>query len=334
MSGPVLQLRPEGLYCPAGDFYIDPWRPVARAIVTHAHSDHMRWGMGSYLCSEKTLPLLRARLGDEPSATALPYGESLGIGGASVSLHPAGHIVGSAQVRVEVRGEVWVVSGDYKCEPDQTCEPWGPVKCHGFVTETTFGLPIYQWPRQEDVFGQINRWWQENAAAGRTSLLSGYSLGKAQRLLAGVDPGIGPIYVHGAVANMNRACAAAGVALPEWLPVAEAEKGKEWSGALVVAPPSAVGTPWTRKFGDVSTAFASGWMAIRGVRRRRSVDQGFVLSDHVDWGSLLAAIRETGAETVWTTHGYAHQVARYLCETGRDARPLETQFGEEEEDAE
>ncbi|MFQ3587566.1 MAG: ligase-associated DNA damage response exonuclease [Fimbriimonadaceae bacterium] len=332
---PVLERRPEGLYCPAGDFYIDPWRSVERAVVTHGHSDHARWGMGRYLASEASVPILRARLGPEASVRGVPYGESFSIGGAKVSLHPAGHIVGSAQVRVEVDGEVWAVSGDYKTEPDGTSTAWEPVRCHGFVTETTFGLPVYRWRPQPEVLADIAAWWAANRAAGVASILCAYALGKAQRLIAGLA-GHGPVVVHGSVAAMNRACAEAGLELPPWQTVAEfAEQGganrPEWSEALVVCPPSAIGSPWVRRFGDASVAFASGWMAIRGIRRRRGVDRGFVLSDHVDWPSLMAAIRQTGAEKVWTTHGYAHVVARHLVELGYDAQPLDTEFAGEEE---
>lgn len=249
-----------------------------------------------------------------------------------MSLHPAGHIPGSAQVRIEADGEVWVVSGDYKTEADQTCTPWEPVRCHGFVTETTFGLPIYRWAPQAQVAEQINAWWTENRDSGRVSVLFTYALGKAQRLMRMVDPTIGPIVVHGAVATMNRACEAGGLTLPKWGLVSEYGKA-ELSGCLVLAPPSAAGTAWMCRFGDISDAFASGWMAVRGRRRQRSVDRGFVLSDHVDWPSLLRSVEATGAETVWTTHGYAEQVARYLTERGLNARALETQFGEEEEPA-
>ena len=332
---PVLERRPEGLYCPAGGFYIDPWQSVERAVVTHGHTDHARWGMGRYLCAERSVPVLRARLGPEASIRGVPYGEPIAVGGAKVSLHPAGHIFGSAQVRVEVDGEVWVVSGDYKTEPDGTCDAWEPIRCHGFVTETTFGLPVYRWRPQREVFAEIGSWWRSNERAGVGSILCAYALGKAQRLIAGLAE-YGPIVVHGAVAGMNRACAEAGLELPPWQSVAEFAgrrgPGKPaWSEALVVCPPSAVGSPWARRFGDASVAFASGWMAIRGVRRRRGVDRGFVISDHVDWPSLIEAVRQTGAERVWTTHGYAHVVARYLTELGYDAQPLETEFSGEGE---
>jgi putative mRNA 3-end processing factor len=325
-----LEVSPAGLYCREGDFYIDPWRKVDRAIVTHGHSDHARWGMKSYLCARSSVPILTARLGAEISVQGIEFGEKLVMNGVTVSLHPAGHIPGSAQVRVEKNGLVWVATGDYKTEADGTAEPFELVPCHGLITETTFGLPIYRWRPQSEVFAEINEWWRGNQQAGRTSLLLGYSLGKAQRLLAGVDASIGPLVVHGAVATMNNACRAGGAALPPTILASEKPKGIPWSQCLVVAPPNAADSSWTRKMGRASTAFASGWMAVRGARRRQSLDRGFVLSDHVDWPSLVETVRACGAETVWTTHGYARQAARFFSEMGIDSRPLETQFGAED----
>jgi putative mRNA 3-end processing factor len=320
------------VWCDAGGFFIDPWRPVERAVVTHAHADHARWGSKHYLGSAAGETVLRARLGDDASIETIPWGERRRVGGAIVSLHPAGHILGSAQVRVEVGGEVWVVTGDYKVDPDPTCAAWEPVRCHTFVTESTFGLPVFRWPAAATVFGEIDGWWRENREAGRTSLLFGYALGKAQRLLAGVDPGIGPILVHGAVLKLVEAYRAAGVALPDVLP-ASVENAKKYRGeALVVAPPSAGGSTWVRKFQPASDAFASGWMAMRGTRRRRAGDRGFVLSDHVDWPQLLEAVSATEAERVWVTHGYTDIVARYLRdERGLDARVLPTRFSTDDE---
>jgi putative mRNA 3-end processing factor len=252
-----------------------------------------------------------------------------------VSLHPAGHILGSAQVRLERQGEIWVVSGDYKVAPDATCRAFEPVRCHLFLTESTFGLPIYRWAPQEDVFRRINRWWRSNQEKGQASVLFGYALGKAQRLLAGVDASIGPIFTHGAVELFNRVYRETSVPLPPTQHVADAPKGTDWSRALIVAPPSAQGTPWLRRFGTVSTGFASGWMQIRGTRRRRAADRGFALSDHVDWTGLLDTIRATGAERVWVTHGYSAIVVRYLRELGWDARMVATRFeGEQDEVAE
>ena len=323
---PLLEVTAQGLYCERGNFHIDPWGEVERALITHAHSDHARWGPKTYLTVTPGTGLLRARMGPDASIEAMEYGESRKIGDVTVSFHPAGHVLGSSQVRVEHGGEVWVASGDYKTTADRTCAPFEPVRCHTFITESTFGLPIYRWAPQEQVFGQIDSWWRDNQEHGRASILFAYSLGKAQRLIAGVNPEIGPIFCHGAVQRLNEIYRESGIALPPTLPAVEAEKGYDWSRALIVAPPSCNGTPWMRKFGTVSTAFASGWMRLRGARRRESLDRGFVLSDHADWPGLLSAIDATGADQVLVTHGYRAQLARWLGENGRVARALETKF--------
>jgi putative mRNA 3-end processing factor len=331
--------RPEGLYCPPGDFYIDPWRPVDRAVITHAHADHARVGHRHYLAAAKSEGVLRSRLGEIDLQT-LPYGERIAHGGVRLSLHPAGHVLGSAQVRIEHQGQVWVASGDYFVsgadadtrEVNATCEPFEPVKCHCFITESTFGLPIYRWPAQREVFADINAWWQANADAGRASLLMGYSFGKAQRILAGVDPRIGPIVVHGAVEPLNKAYREAGVALPVALNVNEISDKASLQRALVVAPPSVQGSVWSRRFGDYSDAFASGWMQLRGARRRRAVDRGFVLSDHADWPGLQRAIRATGAERVIVTHGYEAIMVRWLQEQGLEAGSFHTEYDDERAD--
>ncbi len=332
MRAPLLAATQDGLYCEAGGFHVDPWNPVDNAVVTHAHSDHATPGCGRYLCAAEGLTVLRARLSDDAPLDASPYGEARAIDGVTVSLHPAGHILGSSQVRVEHRGEVWVVSGDYKVAPDPTCRAFEPVRCHTFITESTFGLPIYRWPSQADVFGEIDAWRRENAERGLSSVLFAYSLGKAQRVLAGVDPSQGPIYCHGAVRRLNDAYRQAGVALPPAQSASEAPADEDWSRALVIAPPSAAGTPWLRRFGDISSGFASGWMQVRGARRRRSVDRGFVLSDHADWPDLLAAIAATGAERVLVTHGSAAAMARYLNEQGLEAAVLSTRYSGEQDD--
>lgn len=326
----LLVRRPEGLYCEAGDFFVDPWRPVARAVITHAHSDHARTGHGAYLAAAPSTGVLRARLGGI-ALQAVAYGERVDLGGVRVSLHPAGHVLGSAQVRIEHRGEVWVVSGDYKVEPDPTCAAFEPVRCHTFVTESTFGLPVYRWPASREVFDAVDRWWRANADAGRASVLYAYAFGKAQRLLAGVDASIGPIVCHGAVEPLNAAYRAAGVALPPTLRVADVADRRQFARALVVAPPSAAGTPWLRRFPEPSDAFASGWMALRGARRRRAVDRGFVLSDHADWPGLNAAIGATGAQRVVVTHGQVPAMVRWLREQGLEATSFDTEFGDEEE---
>jgi putative mRNA 3-end processing factor len=325
MSASLLVPTDDGLYCPVGGFHIDPWRPVERAILTHVHADHASRGCQSYLAAASGEPVFRARLGPDADITPLPYAQPLDHNGVRVALHPAGHILGSAQVRLEHGGEVWVVSGDYKLAPDSTCEPFEAVRCHTFITESTFGLPIYRWPAQVQMFAEINAWWRANADAGRTSMLYGYALGKAQRLLTGLDPSIGPIFCHGAVEVVNAAYRAAGVALPP-TQHAVATRGYAWAGSIIIAPPSAQGTPWTRKFGEQSSAFASGWMAIRGLRRRKAVDRGFVFSDHADWPSLLSAIAATGADRVGVTHGYTAVMVRWLHEQGKEAWIVPTRY--------
>ncbi len=323
--------RPEGLYCPAGDFHIDPWRPVARAVITHAHADHARSGSAHYLASREGETVLRARLGDIALDT-LGYGEARTIGDARVSLHPAGHVLGSAQVRVEVRGETWVVSGDYKLERDPSCTPFEPLACDTFVTESTFGLPIYRWNDAGAIFAEIAAWWRDNAEAGRASLVHAYAFGKSQRILAGLAEagatGVGPIVCHGAVESLNAAYRASGVALPPTLRVDEVEAAA-LRRALVLAPPSAAGSPWLKRFGDYSDAFASGWMRLRGARRRRALDRGFVLSDHADWPGLQAAIAATGAARVIVTHGSVAPMVRWLAGQGLDASSFDTEYDED-----
>ena len=330
----LLRLAERGLYCEAGDFYIDPWQPVQRAVITHAHGDHARWGSDRYLSSREGAAVLRTRLGPGATIRAVDYGEAIDVNGVRVSLHPAGHILGSAQVRVEHHGEVWVASGDYKTQPDPTCSPFELVRCHTFITESTFGLPIYRWPPDSEVFDAMRAWWRSNRDHGRASLLFGYALGKAQRLLAGLaGADVGPIYTHGAVERLNRDYRHTGVRLADTRYASEMPRGHDFAGSLIVAPPSAAGSLWVRRFGTISTGFASGWMRVRGARRRRAVDRGFVLSDHVDWPSLLATIEATGAERVWVTHGTREPLVRWLSERGVDARAVASQWkGEEDTD--
>ncbi len=334
MSQPVLTFTDRGIYCPAADVFIDPWKPVERALVTHGHADHARPGMGRYLVTEGAAPVMRHRLGDIDVET-VAYGETRRIGGANVSYHPAGHVPGSAQIRIEVAGEVWVVSGDYKVEDDGLSEAFAPVPCHAFITECTFGLPVFRWDDQRTVAAQVDDWWRANAAQGKATILGAYALGKAQRLLSAVDASIGPILTHGAVENTNEVLRAQGINLPDTIRVTPETNPKDYPGALVLATPSALGTPWARRFGPASTGFASGWMALRGVRRRRAADRGFVMSDHADWEGLNAAIAGTGAERVFVTHGYTSIFRRWLEGQGYDAAIVETRYeGESLDDAE
>ncbi len=326
-----------GLYCRAGDFHIDPWRGVERAVVTHAHADHLRWGSKHYLVSAEGATVTRARLEPAPVVQTAAWGVPIVVNGVRVSLHPAGHILGSAQVRVEHRGEVWVDSGDYKTDGDDpTCTPFEPVRCHTFITESTFGLPIYRWPSSPALFADFNAWWAANAAAGKATVAYGYSLGKSQRILAGADASIGPIYTHGAVEKITQAYRNAVVAMPPTCYAGSFETGadgkkrkaaaRQWAGALIVAPPSAHGSAWVRKFAPSSAAMCSGWMTVRGTRRRKAVDRGYAMSDHADWPGLLGAIRDTGASRVWVTHGYTAVLTRYLREQGLEAEAIESRF--------
>jgi putative mRNA 3-end processing factor len=338
-STELLKVTDRGLYCEAGDFHIDPWMPVDRALITHAHGDHARWGSKEYLCADEGSQVLRTRIGYDASIATLDWRETANINGVTISFHPSGHILGSAQIRVEYKGETWVVSGDYKAEPDPTCTPFEPVECDTFVTESTFGLPIYRWTPQAETFASMSAWWQSNLESGKASIDFAYALGKAQRVLAGLmDNAHGRFYTHGAVERLNRDYRNCGIRLPETTYAGSISRGHDWTGALIVAPPSAAGSTWLRRFGPSSSAFASGWMRVRGARRRRSVDRGFVLSDHVDWPALMSAIDATGAERVLVTHGYRDAVVRALRERGLQAESLtsrwEGESGESEAEVE
>ncbi|WP_108482321.1 ligase-associated DNA damage response exonuclease [Oceaniglobus ichthyenteri] len=325
MADPLLTFTDDGIFCPIGDFHIDPWRPVPRALITHGHADHARSGHGMYLATQNAAPVMRHRLGDITLET-VRYGEERTLNGVTVSYHPAGHVPGSAQIRVAHKGEVWVVSGDYKIEDDGLSEPFEPIKCHAFITECTFGLPVFKWQPQREIAAELNAWWAENAAQGRNTILGAYALGKAQRLLSLLNPDIGPILTHGAVENTNAILRAQGVRLPDTVLVTPDLNPKDHPGALIVAPPSALGTQWARRFRPLSDGFASGWMALRGVRRRRAADRGFVMSDHADWAGLNTAIAATGAERIFVTHGYTSIFRRWLEDQGYEAQIVETAY--------
>ncbi len=332
MAADLVVRRPQGLYCPAGDFYVDPWRKVERAVITHAHADHARTGHRHYLAARRGVGVLRARLG-RVDVTGLDWGETVTIGAARVSLHPAGHILGSAQVRIEVDGQVWVLAGDYCVstlgDANPTCEAFEPVRCDCFVTEATFGLPLYRWPRHADVFDDMNRWWQANAAAGEASLVGAYSLGKTQHVLAGIAADLGPIYVHPAAEAINAAHRDEGVRLPATRPWGELDDPRALRGALVVAPPSA-GAPWRwQRAVRVRESFASGWMQQHGARHRAELDRGFVLSDHADWPGLLAAVDATRCTRVIVTHGDEAVLVRALAGKGLQCSTFRTAFGDE-----
>jgi putative mRNA 3-end processing factor len=322
----LITVRQEGLYCEQGGFYIDPWRSVDCALITHAHSDHARSGANQYIATHVSEGILRKRLGDEINLQGVQYGEKLKLGNTWVSFHSAGHVLGSAQIRVECGNQVWVVSGDYKRCADPTCAPFEVIPCDVFITEATFGLPIYEWDTGEETCRQIYQWWQSDLE--RPSLLFCYSFGKAQRILGELCKfSDRPIYVHGAVHVLTEIYRQIGVKMLETIPTTEMPRSHKYTGDLVLAPPSAHRSTWMKRFVQPQTAFASGWMAVRGARRRRGYERGFVLSDHADWSGLVNTILQTGAKTVYVTHGQSEVLSRYLHETyGLDAQPLKTLF--------
>lgn len=323
----LVHLDAFGLYCPAGDFYIDPWRRVRRAVITHGHGDHARSGMGHYWTQHDGVPILRKRLGRYVPLDGVDYGEPLRFGDVTVSLHAAGHILGSAQVRIEHAGQVWVVSGDFKRDPDPTCAPFEVVPCDTFVTEATFAWPDYRWPDTAAVAGEIHAWWQQCRDEGRPAVLFSYALGKAQRILAELFRYTQePVLLHGAMVDLVQIYRNAGVAMVPTRPVSDFGRRTNFAGALVLAPPSARGSKWLRRFQGASTGFASGWMQTDG-DRRRAYDRGFVVSDHADWPSLVRTIKECGARRVLATHGHVDLLVRYLTEQGIDAQPLATPGG-------
>lgn len=322
----LITVQSQGLYCEKGDFFIDPWQPVDRALVTHAHADHARSGSQTYVATHMSEGILRKRLGDRIQLQGVAYGERLKLGDVWVSFHSAGHVLGSAQIRVEHGDQVWVVSGDYKRGDDPTCEPFEVVPCNVFITEATFGLPIYQWQPGAETCRQIYEWWQQDS--DRPSLLFCYAFGKAQRVLSELRQfSDRPVYVHGAIHALTEIYREQGIPMVPTIPVSDMPRHYKFQGDLVLAPPSGYRSSWMKRFPHPQTAFASGWMAVRGARRRRGYERGFVLSDHADWPSLIDTVQQTGAETVYVTHGQTDILARYLHETYRiNAQPLRTLF--------
>ncbi|MEM6964237.1 MAG: ligase-associated DNA damage response exonuclease [Bacteroidota bacterium] len=321
----LLQFTSKGIYCPPADVFIDPWRPVKKALITHGHSDHSRYGHDAYLATTTAAPAIKYRLGDINIQT-IDFGKKIKINGVQFSFHPAGHILGSAQIRVEHQGEVWVASGDYKLEDDGLAEPFEPIRCHTFITESTFGLPVYNWKPQAEVFHNINKWWRKNAADGKVSFITGYSLGKAQRILQNLDTSIGKIYTHGAVENINEVMRAQGILLPPTTRVTKEISPKDYPTNLVLAPPGALNSKWMKKFKPIAIAICSGWMTLRGARRRKAVERGFILSDHVDWKDLNQAVAATEASRVIVTHGYTSIYTNYLESLGLEAQAAQTEF--------
>ena len=334
MAEKMLTETSSGLYCAAGDFFLDPWRGVERALITHAHGDHARHGSRAYLCASESAPVLSRRLGGDAAVESVPYGHAIQLGDVRVSFHPAGHILGSAQIRMEGLGGVWVLGGDYKRAPDPTCAPFEPLACDTFITESTFGLPIYRWDPAAVVIAEIHQWWQANRARNLTSVLFCYTLGKAQRVLAELTRLTdAPVYAHGMMLPMIALYRSQGISMLPTLPLIDKPRGTSFAGELVLAPLSARGTPWMRRLGDISDAFVSGLMRVRGVRRQRAFDRGFVLSDHADWPAILQTVAETGASRVIATHGHADALARTLASTGIHAGVMRTAWEGEEGEA-
>jgi putative mRNA 3-end processing factor len=321
----LISVNNNGLYCAKADVYIDPWRPVKRALISHGHSDHMRWGNKYYLCQHDTVPVLKVRIGQDVSYESIGYGEIKLINGVSFSFHPAGHILGSSQIKVEYKGEIWVFTGDYKLYNDGLSQQFEPVLCNHFITESTFG---FQPPLK--IFEEIRSWWIENQTNKINTIILCYSLGKAQSILNYFKNETSDIYLHGAVANLNDAFLETGYNFGGNRIVAESDR-KIISGGLIIAPPSAAGTPWMRTFGDYRVAMCSGWMQLRGARRRKGVDKGFVFSDHCDFDSLNQAVKLSKAENVYVTHGYEIQYAKWVEEAyGLRSSVIKTLYNEDE----
>ncbi len=328
----LITFTDRGLFCEAGNFYIDPWKPVDRAVITHGHSDHASFGHKYYLCHRFTKPILQLRLGDNNYQT-LDWNETIFMNSVKLSLHPAGHIIGSSQIRLEYQDEVWVISGDYKTEDDGISGKFEPVKCNTFITESTFGLPVYKWKPQQEIYNNIINWITRNKENGRSSILLAYSLGKAQRVLQAIKETTQNIFAHGAIYNMQQTLIEAGFDLQPVVRVTPETPKELLKDTVIIAPPGADGTSWMKKFNPYSVGVCSGWMQVRGNARRRNADAGFALSDHADWQGLLESVKATGAERVFVTHGFQSAFSRYLNEENIClAAEVKTQYGNEDEE--
>jgi putative mRNA 3-end processing factor len=325
----LVKFTKKGIYCIPGKFYLDPWYPVEYAIISHGHADHARWGNKHYLCHNQSKAILQHRIGADISIESLPYNEYKVINGVKVSFHPAGHILGSAQIRLEYKGYIVVFSGDYKTQPDFITTPFEPVKCHEFITESTFGLPIYKWKSEEELQQELQDWIVQNQQNNRTSVFLGYSLGKAQRIMKLVEK-VEEIYVHSAIHNLNKAIENSGITLPTTKLLTADFKKTEIQNKIVILPPALLGSKMIKKIPNAATAICSGWMQIRGNRRWKGVDAGFAVSDHADWDGLLSTVKATEAEKVYVTHGSQAVFSKYLNEIGIEAHELKTEFGEDE----
>ena len=328
----VLCPRPEGLYCAPGDFYIDPVRPVERAVITHGHADHARAGHGTVVATAETLAIMRARYGEDFCRRPQPvaYGEALARDGAEISLVPAGHVLGSAQAVVRFKGLTMVVSGDYKRRRDPTCPPFEPVACDVFITEATFGLPVFAFPPDSQEIATLLH--SVAQFPERCHIVGAYALGKAQRIIRLLREGgwDRTIHVHGALARLNELYQAHGIDLGPLAPATD-DGGTDFAGAIVIAPPSALADRWSRRFPDPVSAFASGWMRVRARARQRAVELPLVISDHADWDELTSTIAELRPTELWITHGREEALARWAELNGIASRPLALVGYEEEE---
>ena len=328
---PLITFTPKGLYCEQADVYIDPWRKVSRALITHGHSDHARRGHDAYLTHHHCVDVLKLRLG-KINVQGIEYGHTLDINGVTISFHPAGHVIGSAMIKLEDKSESWVISGDYKLANDNVSAPWEPVVCDHFVTESTFGLPVYQWEEQQVIIDDINGWWQHNRDQGIPSIITAYSLGKAQRIIKNVNSEIGPIITHHTIEKINACVRANGITLPPTIALPDAS-AKDISSALILCPSRSLETKWANAIKDPAIGVASGWMALGKARKRRQVGKGFVLSDHADWPSLNQAVELSEAENIYVTHGFERTFAKYLSGEGYNAQAVKTLFeGEPKEE--
>lgn len=325
----LVKFTKKGIYCIPGKFYLDPWYPVEYAIISHGHADHARWGNKHYLCQHDSKAILKHRLGQDISVESLGYNQPKNINGVQVSFFPAGHVIGAAQIRLEYKGFVLVFSGDYKTQPDFISTPFEPVKCHEFITESTFGLPIYKWKTEEELQKELQNWVYQNQQNNRTSVFLGYSLGKAQRVLKLLE-NVDDIFVHSAIHNLNNAISASGINLPTSTLITTDFKKADVQNKIVILPPALLGSRMLKKIPNAATAICSGWMHIRGNRRWKGVDAGFAVSDHADWDGLLQAVKATEAEKVYVTHGSQAVFSKYLNEIGIEAQELKTEFGEDE----
>lgn len=328
-----IKFTKKGIYCIPGKFYLDPWYPVDYAIISHGHADHSRWGNKHYLCHQNSKNILLHRLGKDISIETLNFNQIKTINGVKVSFYPAGHIIGSVQIKLEYKGKVVVFSGDYKTNPDFITTPFEPVKCHEFITESTFGLPIYSWKTEAELQSQLQQWIVNNQKQNKTSVFFGYSLGKAQRIMSLVD-GIDEVYVHSAINNLNQAISKSGIVLPKSKLITSDFNKKDIQNKIVILPPALLGSKLLKKIPNAATAICSGWMQIRGNRRWKGVDAGFAVSDHADWNGLLSAVKATEAEKVYVTHGSQAVFSKYLNEIGIESQEVVTEYGtEDNEDA-